>query len=266
MEIARRFLFHGHACAYSGRLYRPKDITIPSPASAALSITGGVSFAEGKRQRFPPFMTVGKCSASAKGQFDDRKRAVEMTHGRLGEDALTSSTVCAATVEDIELDEKRFRVKYLNAVLQASSPSKGNEPGIRLGRQTVIRGVSMDGHELAVTLDVSRFQSADSFDAILKTGRTSVKKGEGPILQNHGDVLYTTIVRGMKWVGKAHPTAVIDGHELYVPGFGRVYFGELVVDRSSRRLTLVRAHLGSPIGLRVGFGDVGSNGSWYPPT
>lgn len=263
MEIARRFLFHGHACAYSGRLYRPKDLTIPSPASAVLSVTGGLSIASGKRQRFAPFLSVGKSTASAKGQFDDRKRAVEMTHGRLGEDALTSSTVCAVTVEDIEMDEKRFKVKYLSAVLQASSPSKGNEPAIRLGRQTAIRGVSMDGHELAVTLDAPRFQSADTFDAIAKTAS---RKSGAPVLDAHDHVLYTTLVREMKWVGKPHPTAIIEGHVLYVPGFGRVYFGELVVDRASRRLTLLRAHLGSPIGLRVGFGDVGSNGSWYPPT
>ena len=263
MDPARRFLFHGHACAYSGRLYRPKDITIPSPASAVLSVAGGLSDASAKRQRFDPYLTVGKSSASAKGQFDDRKRAVEMTHGRLGEDALTSSTVCAATVENIVMDEKRFKVEYLGATLQAASPAKGNEPSIRLGRQTAIRGVTMDGHRLAVTLDLKRFQAADTFDAVAATA--SGKSGE-PAFERHDNLIYTTIVRELKWVGRPHPTAIIEGHALYVPGFGRVFFGELVVDRASRRLTLMRAHLGSPIGLRVGFADVGSNGSWYPPT
>ena len=41
MDLTPRFVFHGHACAYSGRLYRPEDITIPSPASSALSVAGG---------------------------------------------------------------------------------------------------------------------------------------------------------------------------------------------------------------------------------
>jgi len=40
----------------------------------------------------------------------------------------------------------------------------------------------------------------------------------------------------------------------------------LFIQRASWRMTLLRAHLGSPIGLRVGFVDVGANGSWYPPT
>ena len=261
MDLARRFLFNGYACAYSGRVYRPKDITIPSPASAALSVAGGLSTAEGKRQRFLPYLSVGKSAASAKGQFDERKRAVEMTHGRIGEDALTSSTICTATTEDISMDDGRFKVKYLHAVVHASSPSANNEPPIRLGRQTVIRGVSIDGHELAVMIDQS-FLAVRSFDAIVKTA----DRKRAPVFEASKECIYTSVVRGLTWVDRPHPDAVIDGHLIQVPDFGRVYFGELFIQRASWRMTLLRAHLGSPIGLRVGFVDVGANGSWYPPT
>jgi hypothetical protein len=262
MDIARRFIFHGHACAYSGRLYRPDDITIASPASAALSVAGGLSEASAKRQKFASYLSVGKSSASARGQFDDRKRAVAMTHGRLGEDELVSSTVCSAEVHDIMMDDKRFKVKEARGSLAATSPAKGNEPPIALGKHTSIRGVSMDGYELAVTLDLKPFQKYDTFDALVK----NADRKKGPFFDARDGVIYTSIVRELKWAGKAHPEAIIDRHCLYVPGFGRVYFGELFIDRASRRLTMVRAHLGSPIGLRAGFADVGTNGSWYPPT
>lgn len=261
MDIARRFTFHGHACAYSGRLYRPDDITIASPASAALSVAGGLSEASAKRQRFASYLRVGKSFVSTRGQFDDRKRAVAMTHGRLGEDELVSSTVCSAEVHDIVMDDKRFKVKEVRASLSGASPAKGNEPPIRLGK-TAIKGVSMDGYELTVTLDVKPFQKHDTFDALLK----NADRKKGPFFDAREGVIYTSIVRELAWAGKAHPDAVIDRHCLYVPGFGRVYFGELFIDRSSRRLTMLRAHLGSPIGLRAGFADVGTNGSWYPPT
>jgi hypothetical protein len=262
MEIARRFIFHGHACAYSGRLYRPDDITIASPASAVLSVAGGLAEAVAKRQRFAPYLTVGKASVSTHGKFDDRKGAVAMTHGRLGEDDLMTSTVCSAEVDDIVMDSKRFVVAHLRAGLIAASPAKGNEPPIRLARQTTITGVSMDGHALRVTLDLKRFHECTTFDMVARTGKA---KG-GPVFEQHENLIYTSIVKELRWIGKPHPTATLDGHCLYVPDFGRVFFGEMLIDRSSRRLTLLRAHLGSPIGLRVGFADVGSNGSWYPPT
>ena len=77
-------------------------------------------------------------------------------------------------------------------------------------------------------------------------------------------VIYTTIVKEIRWEGKPFPGAKIDGHSVIVPEFGTVYFGELFVASAERRLTMVRFELGSPIG---GYGDsvdVESNGSWYP--
>ena len=263
MDFARRFIFHGHACAYSGRLYRPEDITIPSPASSVLSVAGGYAEASGKQQRFNPYLSVGKSLVSTHGKFDDRKQAIAMTHGRIGEDALVTSTVCAVEINDIAADAKRLQVKQIKARLIATSPKRSNEPPIRLAKNTAIRGVSIDGYVLRVALDLERFETCDTFDAIVKTA--SGKAG-GPVCEQHGSLIYTTIVRDLKWAGKAHPTAKIEGHGIYVPGFGRVFFGEILIERASRRLTMMRAHLGSPIGLRVGFGDVGANGSWYPPT
>ncbi|MFO7303253.1 MAG: hypothetical protein DIU54_012635 [Acidobacteriota bacterium] len=260
MKSERRFLFHGHACAYSGRLYRPEDLIIASPASAALSVAGGLSEARARRQRFTPYLSVGPARASAQGRFDDRRKAVAMTHGKLAEDDLTSTTACEVEIEDIALDDKRFRVESLRGGLTARSPLKGNEPPIHLVRGTAISGVSIDGHTLVVKIDTKRFSKPASFAALARDLRKSA------VFEAHDTILYTSIVSSLEWSGKPHPTAKITGHELYVPEFGRVYFGELFIERSAWRLTLMRAHLGSPIGLRVGFGDVGTNGAWYPPT
>lgn len=261
MNLARRFVFHGHACAYSGRLYRPEDLIIPSPASAALSVTGGLSEASSKRQRFTPYLSVGRAQVRADGRFDDRKKAIAMTHGRVAEDALTATTICAAEIEDIALDSRRFQVKQIRGGLTSTSPRRGAQPPIRLARQTAIRGVTIDGYKLTVTIDTKGFEEAGTFDALLKRARK-----HAPVFEQHDGIIYTTIVSRLAWSGRAHPTATIDGHMLYVPGFGRVYFGEMFVEPSVRRLTLMRAHLGSPTGIRVGFGDIGTNGSWYPPT
>lgn len=51
---------------------------------------------------------------------------------------------------------------------------------------------------------------------------------------------------------------------LYVPGFGAAYFGEYLVTRASRRLTMLRIDLGCPVtgNLVLGYADV--NGHWDP--
>lgn len=260
MDIARRFIFHGHACAYSGRLYRPEDIVINSPASTAVSVSGGLSEAKGGRQRFGAYLSVGKCRASTAASFDDRKQAVAMSHGRVGEDALASTTTSIVEINDIVADSKRLRVGQIGVALAAAAPKSGRS-AIRLGRQTAVRDVSIDDVTLQVTLDVKRFNQADSFDAASRLG--PAKKAQ--IFDVYEHVIFTTIVSELKWKGKPHPTAVIEGHGVHVPGMGRIYFGEVVIERDARRVTMMRLHLGSPIGLRVGFGDVGTNGSWYPP-
>jgi hypothetical protein len=82
-------------------------------------------------------------------------------------------------------------------------------------------------------------------------------------VQRYG-VLYATIVREIRWEGRPYPGAKIDGHSVIVPDFGTVYFGELFVASSERRLTMVRFELGSPVGGYADVGDVSSNGSLFP--
>lgn len=262
MDLIRRFVFHGHACAYSGRLYRPENIIIPSPASSALSVAGGSAESAGKRQRFDPFLRVGSSWTSAQGAFTNQKDAVAMTHGQIPETSLSSSTILSAEVKKIAADDKRLRVEFLRAGLVAANPGKSGEPPIQVAPDTRIDAVTIDGYELTVVLDLKRFENADTFAALSRLSA----KAAGPVFERHPQVIYTTIVRELKWKRKPHPTAILEGHCLYVPEFGRVYFGELTAERTARRLTMMRLHLGSPISIRVGFGDVGANGSWYPPT
>ena len=261
MKLARRFVFYGHANAYSGWLYRPEHLNVSSAASAALSPTGGDVEASQKRQRFGPYLTVGAARAGARGRFDKRRDAVAASHGRCGEDELTATTDCTVDIEDIRLDEARFRVKHLRAGLVSKSPAIGKESPVRLARDTFLTGVSIDGFELAVTIDTKSFGEHDTFDKVLKH-----LKRHAPVFEQHDRLIYTTVATKVKWVGRAHPDATIEGHMLRVANFGRIYFGELFVEESMRRLTLMRAHLGSPIGAQIGFGNVGTNGSWYPPT
>jgi hypothetical protein len=74
-----------------------------------------------------------------------------------------------------------------------------------------------------------------------------------------------TIVKEMHWEGEPHPDAKIHGHMVRVPGFGKIYFGELYITGESRRLTMVRLQLGSPDGGEVCAAEGETNGVIWPP-
>ena len=55
---------------------------------------------------------------------------------------------------------------------------------------------------------------------------------------------------------------MIDENSVIVPDFGTIYFGEILVNASARRLTMVRLNLGSPTGGSGAYVEVDTNGSW----
>jgi hypothetical protein len=264
-DVSRRFVFHGAASALSGRVYRPRTLAgvIASPASSALTVAGGLSRADvTKRLRIAPWLTIGGASTIAEGGFDDLKQAIEMSWHRVSEDALATSTRVSATVKDFDLTLKpnRLTASLLRATLQGSHPTDKTGTPIRLGRDTDVKNLQIDGYPLTVVIDRERFEGADTFEKIARGERAdAVRAGAS------GSIVLTSIVRELKWTKKPHPTATIDGNAVTVPDFGVLFFGELLATADARRLTLLRLRLGSPTGISIGINDVHTDGSWYPP-
>jgi hypothetical protein len=264
-DVSRRFVFHGAASALSGRVYRPRTVAgvIASPASSALTVAGGLSRADvTKRLRIAPWLTIGGASTIAEGGFDDLKQAIEMTWHRVPEDALATSTRVSATIKDFDLTLKpnRLTASLLRATLQGSHPTDKSGTPIRLGRDTDVKNLQVDGYPLTVVIDRERFGAADTLDKIIRGGPPAAARTGAS-----GPIVLTTIVRELKWAKKPHPTATIDGNVVTVPDFGQLFFGELLATADARRLTLLRLRLGSPTGISIGINDVHTDGSWYPP-
>ena len=264
-NVSRRFVFHGAASALSGRVYRPRPLAgvVESPAASALTVAGGLSRAGvSKRLRVAPWLTIGGAATTAEGGFDDLKQAIEMTWHRVDEGALTTSTRVSAVITDLDLklDPNRLTASTLRATLQGTSPKDQSGTPIRIGRDTDVKGLQIDGYPLTVVIDRNRFETADTFEKIV-AGEPSPAARR----RRAGAVVLTTIVRELKWTKKPHPTATITGNVVDVPEFGRMFLGEMVVTADARRLTLLRLELGSPTGIRIGFNDVHTDGSWYPP-
>ena len=70
--------------------------------------------------------------------------------------------------------------------------------------------------------------------------------------------IYATIVRQIRWAGDPYPGSTISRNVLTIPKFGRVYFGEVLIDPDQRRLTMVRSTGLAPDGGKASSGGVHS--------
>ena len=284
MDLTRRFVFRGNASAIAGQLYRPKTIIVDVNCGASsLGVSGGRSQSKINGASFGDIITFGSAFTLAEGLFDDEKQSAAVTDHKGTPSQLSTTTTVTAETREISVGIKPVvTIKRVRGTLVSRSSVAGSgEPSIIPARDTTIQGVTIAGNALAVNLNIGLFQKHDTRSKVLAaaddpklfrgygsqlvTGATIEGCApERPGLTSRDGVVYTTIVKELKWEGKPPKNARIDGHSVIVDDFGTVYFGELLIDRDERRLTMVRFELGSPVGGYCDFVDIGSNGGLFP--
>jgi hypothetical protein len=281
MELKRRYIFHGDAVAIGGRVVRPKDVWFDPECGSTQPTTGGRTSAAVKGRRFDKFLRFGSATSLAEGAFDDRKKQQQVTKGIGRHEDLSTTTTVRAAVTDLVVGVKpQLVIKRLRVSLISKSPEKPDgETIIGMGKDAAIDGVAIGGHKLVIELNKTLFRENDTFTklkraaqdatymqnhaACLVVGATIDGKPQSGLIEVRG-TCYGTIVQSIRWAGKPYPDAVIDGHVVTVPEFGKIYFGEILISRDARRITLLRCEFGSPFGGDMGAADVQDNGSWYP--
>jgi hypothetical protein len=281
MVPRRRFIFRGNAAAIGGRIVRPSDVIIDSSTASSLTVAGGRSRAQAGITRFGQWVSFSAATTSAEGVFDDVRQQVELTYGRVSEDSLTMTTRVSADVSTLSVGERpKLTIRRMRASLTGKSPAGSGEPPIAVGNDTVIDGAAIDRFGLVITLATPLFQTHDTLSKLLAAAddpqfvRTSgghlfmnaslgglPAPPGGRVLSTAGTI-YATIVKSIKWAAEPYPGARIDEHVVTVPELGKIFFGELLISDMSRRLTMVRLELGSPIGGFVASVEVETNGSW----
>jgi hypothetical protein len=282
MELKRRFMFHGDAVALGGRLVRPKDIVLDPKCASALPVTGGRTSSKIKGASFGKFISFGSAFTSAEGFLDDTKKAVAVSRGLAERESASTSTAVRAEITKLVVgDTVKLTVKRMVGALSARSAPVGQETSVKVHSDSSIEGVAVGGHGLIIELSPSLFQRCDTCAKLLaETAAPSPSFAKAHARQlfapaapggadaagghDHGDgvPMHGTIVKSIRWAGTPYPGATIDGHVVTVPDFGTIYFGEVAVQKMSRRLTMMRLDLGSPVGGDAAFADVQDNGTW----
>jgi hypothetical protein len=275
LQLRRRFVFRGNASAFGGRFVRPDDVFLETPGSC-LPVVGGrsVSTFQGPSEKYKGYLSFESATTFAEGKFDDLKKAIALTHGKVREETLVTSTVVRAEINGLTLGtEKRLTIGRMIAELRSTSPSRFDlEPTIPVG-EAVIDGFAIDGYKLRVVFDANVFVEHDTYAKVARmvTKRAFAKKYGAQFFAGRSGtikkrkLIHATLATRLEWEREKDPRAEIVGNNvLVVEDFGKIFFGELLIGEGARRLTLTRFELGSDGGGGAGGPDVDTNGGYSP--
>ena len=272
MELTRRYLFNGSAAAYGGRFVRPDDVVLASSGGSALAITGGRSVWRDRYIKLGRSFRIRSAETSAEGLVDSLRDAVRVTNRQLSAEALTATTRVSSRCRGVEIGgapavrrtdepEPTMSVADVSAALLSRSARPGHESSVNIEGATLTT-MTFDSpvhgrFKLDVGLDIEPFRKCDTRAKVIENGR---------IIQKHGDrdMVLSTIATKLVWQkGRAYPGSTPRGtNGIYIPNLGAFYFGELIIQWSTRRLTMIRVELGSPTGGSGSVSDVDTNGTW----
>ncbi len=256
MKVPRRFIFHANATGVTARIRRPGDEIHNTYGASSLSVSGGRSSQSLPGDSFGEHVSCGAVMTHAQGDFRDQEPP------KKGDYNNATATSVRAEVQDLSI-LKRLKVKTLRANLAGVSPEPDCQPSIQTAGNC-IEGVAIDGHPLTVELDEGFFTECDTKEKLTAAMNGKPERKARHCLEESGGVVYGSLVKEIRWDGPAAPGVTIDGHSVHISDFGTVYFAEVLVTESSRRLIMLRAHLGSPVGGEVTACGTEDNGIYWP--
>jgi hypothetical protein len=253
-----RFIFRGNAMPFGGRITKRRNeafyATIPSPPTAALAVTGGLSSARGGELKPHDAFRWGETFAEAKGEQVSRTRY--------------KTTVTSSVSRMFARNDPHIFEADILRVTMVSDHAYGKPASIQIP-EVAFKGLRLDKDPIEVEYhtDLNDCPTMDSFQDRYQSNREffdrhqsslipNVRFGD-PIPRTAGGYALTSIVYLVRWRRK-----VYRGNTLTVPDFGTIYFGEVLMNESNRRLTMVRMRMGSDLGADIACAEADPNGVW----
>jgi hypothetical protein len=262
MAIQRRFLFHGHAAGVAAHIRRPDDEPIQVHAASSLPVTGGRSemSAEGKQ-----YNSIGFDSAYtyADGSYDDAQAAIDITLRMRAPDSVPTTTHVVSEVKGLRILDT-VRVGRIRAEMKSHSPQNDHDETSVNPHGCVIEGLMVNGVQLIVKLNEDFFSKHDTKSKLDRAVQGRDQDAGRFCSLDSGGQMYATLVDKLEWSGEPPEGVTIEGNVVTIPDFGELHLAELFVKPDSRRLTMLRAELGSPTGGHATAGSIETNGTTWP--
>lgn len=249
--------YHFHACAhaFSGHFTRPFAHQIDVQAATSLPITGGHGNARVENFQFREFVTFRKGYTHVSGahQADDDSHNTLVTsvvEGLNLLDIVTVDRIVARLYTKHHRDQAEGFVSIIGSRFE----------NLRIADCKVDIMLDLELFEKIPTYAsaLNDFEKKGDFYKIahdpFKTGQPINKPGPNGVFLCSCVKEMDTTCPGVKRVG----------HSFSVPGFGKIFLGELMIKHAERTLTMVRFEIGSAISGGGSAGGGSSNGSTWP--
>jgi hypothetical protein len=277
-NFPRRFVFHGNAVAaevFLTKIGNVEQTAInPVTGQSSLPVIGGKSVSEvltpSLSAQLASVFSYGAARTNAEGIFEG-KNAITTVEASVNDVRVTNRP---APKQSADLSPIEFRAGALSLSLRSTHPPKG-QPHIEFAQTPQFQGVSLNGKPILLELNTELMQLSRWSD-LAKRFRTNRKFFEscpfGPfdpksplafgqeIPYAAGSYALCSFVRSIKWGDQT-----IAGHVLTHPGFGSIYFGEILLNDRERRITMVRMQLGCENAGQAVFAEGDPNGTYWPP-
>jgi hypothetical protein len=250
--------FHYHACAhaFSASFNRPFHHQIDIQAQSALPVVGGHGHSRVENFEFRDFISFKKGYSHVSGghQADDD----------------SNNTLATSVLEHLNM----FDIVTVDRVvsrLYSKHPAGAKEGEITwIGSK--FENFCIAGHPVKIELDVKLFENLLTFKAAKEAfddeksefraiARDPLCSGQ-PLEPSKVDGVFLCSI--VKKITTEYPGVKVEGHSLYVKGFGKIYLGELLVKNGEKTLTMLRFELGSTTGGSGTGGGTKANGSHFP--
>jgi hypothetical protein len=249
--------FHYHACAhaFSGSFTRPFSETIDVQAPSALPIIGGHGSSRVEKFQFREFVSFRKAYTHVSGghQADDDSH----------------NTLVTSTVEGLNLLDVVTADRIVARLYSKHLPKEPEGFITMVGSK--FENLRIAGCPVEIKLNTELFERLPTFAAAKKEFDNNGefrKIAEDPF--QTGQKLKTVEPNGailcscVKEMETTCPGVKRVGHCFSVPGFGKIFLGEVVIRHGERTLTMVRLQIGSAVSGSGTAGGAKINGTHYP--
>jgi hypothetical protein len=234
------FAYHAQAIGFSASLRKPCCENIPGQAATSLSQTGGESHSVVRKFDWKGIFSFEEASSYVTGSED---------HGSFN--TLSTVSVRGLNIANmVTADQLIARVStrhdLVNGVIE-------EEAHVSLAGSS-IQGLRIAGHPVNVPLNFHRLDEAATFKAAL-----ACKEAIGAQQSGAKAVLNCTAADDMRGGG-----VELNRGRIVIPQFGTIYLAGVIIKPSYRRISMLRAELGCPIGgsVEVAGGEANGTDIW----
>jgi hypothetical protein len=262
-----RFLYHGDALAFGGRVTRPYAAQIEPQAAVVLPIIGGYGNVRVDNFRFLDLVSFRSATSTVAGsevQLDETKDAMTIVY----------NTLVSTTIEDLNVRDVVTADRIVARLVSEHTVvyKKGAELTPKAEVPITLVSSRFENLRVAGTEIVPRLQEALCTTPTIAALKGAAKKkaltavgATGTVLEppSPGESVVTSLFERPD-VFPAGCSADECSWGIKIDGFGTVFLGEVILAHGTRRLTMLHIKMGSPEEADLVVGGGTGNGSTYP--